>query len=104
MFRMLPPGTFITSGLRNSADFRVHVAKDKNGWTGSFPLIMSFYAPIWLVLLEPQNAEFVNVLLNLLSVVPLLACDGKQQNRFHYRFNFLSMPARLFVADMLKFS
>jgi len=56
VFRMLPPGTFTTSGLRNSADFRVHVAKDKNGWTGSFPLIMSFYAPIWLVLLEPQNA------------------------------------------------
>ena len=53
---MLPPGTFTTSGLRNSADFRVHVAEDKNGWTGSSPLIVSFYAPIWLVLLEPQNA------------------------------------------------
>jgi hypothetical protein len=69
VFRMLPPGTFTTSGLRNSDDFRVYVAKDKNGWTGSFPLIVSFYAPIWLVLLEPQNAEFVNILLNLLSVV-----------------------------------
>jgi len=69
VFRMLPPGTFTTSGLRNSADFRVHVAEDKNGWTGSSPLIVSFYAPTWLVLLESQNAEFVNVLLNLLSVV-----------------------------------
>jgi hypothetical protein len=56
VFRMLPPGTFTTSGLRNSADFRVHVAEDKNGWTRSSPLIVSFYAPIWLVLLEPQNA------------------------------------------------
>jgi hypothetical protein len=34
---------------------------------------------------------------------PLLVCDGKEQNRFHYRFNFLSMPARLFAADMLEF-
>jgi hypothetical protein len=49
MFRMLPPGTFTTSGLRNSADFRVHVAEDKNGWTGSSLFIVSFYAPIWLV-------------------------------------------------------
>jgi hypothetical protein len=69
VFRMLPSGTFTTSGLRNSADFRVHVAEDKNGWTGSFPLIVSFYAPTWLVLLELQNVEFVNILLNLLSVV-----------------------------------
>src|ERR1700761_7030434 len=68
VFRMLPPGIFITSGLRNSANFRVHVAEDKNGWIGSFPLIVSFYAPTRLVLLEPQNAGFVNVLLNL-SVV-----------------------------------
>jgi hypothetical protein len=45
VFRMLPPGTFTTSGPRNSADFRVHIAEDKNGWTGSFPLIVSFYAP-----------------------------------------------------------
>jgi hypothetical protein len=56
VFRMLPPGTFTTSGLRHSADFRVHVAEGKNGWTGSSPLIVSFYASIWLVLLEPQNA------------------------------------------------
>jgi hypothetical protein len=69
VFRMLPPGIFTTSGLRNSADFRVHVAKDKNGWTGSFPLIVSFYTSTWLVLLEPQSAEFVNVLLNHLSVI-----------------------------------
>jgi hypothetical protein len=53
---MLPPGTITTSGLRNSADFRVHVAEDKNGWAGSSLLIVSFYALIWLVLLEPQNA------------------------------------------------
>jgi hypothetical protein len=50
MFRMLPPGTFITSGLRNSADFRVHVAEDKNGWTGSSLFIAtkcdySFWVP-----------------------------------------------------------
>jgi hypothetical protein len=56
VFRMLPPRTFTTSGLRNSADFRVHVAEDKSSWTGSSPLIISFYTPIWLVLLEPQNA------------------------------------------------
>jgi hypothetical protein len=66
---MLPPGIFTTSGLRNSADFRVQVAEDKNGWTGSFLLIVPFYAPTWLVLLEPQNAEVVNVPLNLLGVV-----------------------------------
>jgi hypothetical protein len=57
VFRMLPPKTFTTSGLRNSADFRVHITEDKSGWTGSSPLIISFYTPIWLVLLEPQNVS-----------------------------------------------
>ena len=56
VFWMLPPRTFTTSGLRNSADFRVHVAEAKNGWIGSSPLIVSFYAPTWLVSLEPRNA------------------------------------------------
>jgi hypothetical protein len=58
VFRMLPPGTFTTLGLRNIADFRKQCwfQEDKNGWTGSSPLIVSFYAPIWLVLLEPENA------------------------------------------------
>jgi hypothetical protein len=37
--------TVTTLGQRNSADFRVHVAEDKRGWTGSSPLIVSFYAP-----------------------------------------------------------
>jgi hypothetical protein len=50
-------GTVTTSGQRNSADFGVHVAKDKRGWTGSSPLLVSFYAPTWLVLLKPQNAN-----------------------------------------------
>ena len=31
VFRMLPPGTLTTSGLRNSAGFRVYVVEDKNG-------------------------------------------------------------------------
>ena len=53
VFRKLPPGTFTTSGLRNSADFRVHVTEDENGWTGSSQLIVSFYAPVLLV---PQSA------------------------------------------------
>jgi hypothetical protein len=48
-------GTVTTSGQRNSADLRVHVAEDKRGWMGSSPLIVSFYVPTWL--LEPQNAN-----------------------------------------------
>jgi hypothetical protein len=50
-------GKITTSGPRNSADFRIHVAEDRTGWTGSSPLIASFYVPTWLALLEPQTAN-----------------------------------------------
>ena len=50
-------GTISTSGSRSSIDYKVHVAEDKSSWIGNSPLIVSFYAPTWLVLLEPRNAN-----------------------------------------------
>ena len=45
-----------TSGSRASEDFRVHVVTDERGWAGSSDLIVSFSAPTWTLLLEPQIA------------------------------------------------
>lgn len=50
-------GKISTSGVRNSTGFRVHVAEDKTGWAGSSPLIVSFYVPTWVALLEPELGQ-----------------------------------------------
>lgn len=49
-------GEITTSGSRYTDDFKIHVAEDEQGWTGTSPLIVSFYAPTWMVLREPQQA------------------------------------------------
>jgi hypothetical protein len=47
-------GKLSTSGARNSTDLQVHVAEDKRGWSGDSPLIIAFYVPTYLLLVEPE--------------------------------------------------
>ncbi|KAF2793232.1 hypothetical protein K505DRAFT_417911 [Melanomma pulvis-pyrius CBS 109.77] len=49
-------GTISTSGERFSDTFRVHIAEDKLRWNGSSPLLATFMAPTWMLLLEPKTA------------------------------------------------
>lgn len=50
-------GTISTSGERFSNTFRVDIAEDKLRWNGSSPLLATFMAPTWLLLLEPKAAR-----------------------------------------------
>ncbi|KAI9765704.1 MAG: hypothetical protein M1839_005399 [Geoglossum umbratile] len=49
-------GDVKTSELRNSDNFEIAIAEDKNGWSGRSPLVVSFLAPTWVVLQEPHSA------------------------------------------------
>jgi hypothetical protein len=49
-------GNISTSGERFSDKFRVHIAEDQLRWNGSSPLLATFMAPTWMLLLEPKAA------------------------------------------------
>ncbi|EON66261.1 hypothetical protein W97_05654 [Coniosporium apollinis CBS 100218] len=49
-------GKATAAGVRNSGNFKVQVTEDKDGWNGSSPLSLSFYAPTWTILQEPESA------------------------------------------------
>jgi hypothetical protein len=49
-------GTISTGGERFNDTFRVHIAEDKLRWNGSSPLLATFMAPTWILLLEPKTA------------------------------------------------
>ncbi|KAI1410508.1 hypothetical protein F5Y13DRAFT_202313 [Hypoxylon sp. FL1857] len=49
-------GDIILSGVRHNDSFEISVAEDEDGWNGSSPLIVSFYAPSFFLLLEPRKA------------------------------------------------
>ena len=49
-------GEIFTSGSRCDAGFRVSVSDDVHSWNGHSSLLVSFVAPSWVVLLEPQAA------------------------------------------------
>ena len=50
-------GEIATSGSRADSEFNLKITEDRRGWRGSSPLLISFYAPSWVVLLEPQKAS-----------------------------------------------
>lgn len=52
-------GSVNTSGSRESDDFAVSIIKDKRGWKGSAPLVVSFLAPTWNVT-EYLNDAFIS--------------------------------------------
>lgn len=49
-------GTISTSGERFSDTFRVQIAEHKLRWNGNSPLLATFMAPTWMLLLEPKTA------------------------------------------------
>ncbi|MCJ1251942.1 hypothetical protein MMC30_009180 [Trapelia coarctata] len=49
-------GEITSVGSRSDDDFRISVSEDVHGWNGKSSLIVSFLAPTWTVLLEPQAA------------------------------------------------
>lgn len=49
-------GDISTSGKRHSDTFRVHVVEDELRWSGKSALFASFWAPTWMLLLEPEIA------------------------------------------------
>lgn len=48
-------GDVIISDSRNDDNFNIDVLKDKRGWKGDAPLLISFYAPSWTILLEAKD-------------------------------------------------
>ncbi|KAF2176239.1 hypothetical protein K469DRAFT_607801 [Zopfia rhizophila CBS 207.26] len=49
-------GKITTSGTRNSNDFALQITEDELRWKGNSPLVVSFNAPSWFLLLEPRTA------------------------------------------------
>ncbi|KAK6065235.1 hypothetical protein SCUP234_12650 [Seiridium cupressi] len=49
-------GHLSVSGSRFSDSFQVRISNDDSGWLGSSPLLVSFYIPAWILLLEPCKA------------------------------------------------
>lgn len=47
-------GDLNTSGSRDDGNFFIEVTEDRHRWKGSSPLLVSFYAPSWILLLEAQ--------------------------------------------------
>jgi MYND finger len=43
-------------GSKNDADFHIDVNEDSESWAGNSPLVVSFFIPTWIVLLEPRTA------------------------------------------------
>ena len=48
-------GTISTTGTRFNGSFKVKVTEDKSTWSGKLPMVVSFYVPAWLLLLEPRK-------------------------------------------------
>ncbi|KAK2802196.1 hypothetical protein FQN51_004878 [Onygenales sp. PD_10] len=47
-------GQVLTSGARTSDNFSVSILEDHSGWKGKSPLLISFVAPAWILLIEPE--------------------------------------------------
>jgi hypothetical protein len=48
-------GKVMTSGSRDSDNFKLDIVEDVHGWMGSSALLASFCVPTWVVLLDPEN-------------------------------------------------
>ncbi|KAF7544242.1 hypothetical protein G7Z17_g10122 [Cylindrodendrum hubeiense] len=58
-------GNVKETGLRQDQNFQISIEQDQDGWSGTAPLIASFYVPVSALQVEPKNT------LIGLSVVPL---------------------------------
>ena len=50
-------GKVETYGTPFSASFEVGIIEDRSAWSGTSPLLVSFYAPAWMLLLQPRLAS-----------------------------------------------
>jgi MYND finger len=50
-------GKVESRGTPFSASFEVGVREDSLAWSGTSPLLVSFYAPTWMLLLQPRTAS-----------------------------------------------
>ncbi|KIW10340.1 hypothetical protein PV08_11302 [Exophiala spinifera] len=50
-------GQVETRGTRFSDEYEVGIIEDQAAWSGTSPLWVSFYAPTWMLLLEPRTAS-----------------------------------------------
>jgi MYND finger len=50
-------GKVESRGTPFSASFEVGVSEDRLAWSGTSPLLVSFYAPTWMLLLQPRTAS-----------------------------------------------
>ena len=50
-------GKVKTCGTPFSGSFEVGIVEDMAGWSGTSPLLASFYAPAWMLLLQPRTAS-----------------------------------------------
>ncbi|KAH7015197.1 TCP-1/cpn60 chaperonin family-domain-containing protein [Ilyonectria destructans] len=48
-------GNVKETGLRQDQDFRISIEQDQDGWSGTAPLIASFYVPVSALQVEPYN-------------------------------------------------
>ena len=49
-------GKIVTKGPKNTANFEIEVIEDQAAWGGRSPMVVSFLAPAWMLLLEPWAA------------------------------------------------
>ncbi|KAF2135416.1 uncharacterized protein K452DRAFT_239420, partial [Aplosporella prunicola CBS 121167] len=52
----LASGTVIISGTAESNSIALEIKEDESCWSGRSPLLVSFFVPTWLLLLDPENA------------------------------------------------
>ena len=50
-------GKVESRGTPFSSSYEVNVIEDRSGWSGMSPLLVSFYAPAWMLLLQPRTAS-----------------------------------------------
>jgi len=50
-------GEVKSHGTPFSASFEVEIIEDRLAWSGTSPLLVSFYAPTWMLLLQPRMAS-----------------------------------------------
>ncbi|KAM0327214.1 hypothetical protein ACHAQA_006348 [Verticillium albo-atrum] len=92
-------GTVTTSGLATEADFAVQVKADEAGWSGTAPLIASFYVPAAALQVESKSALVgLDVQTTLQGIAVFRSVLGTDMNVFQARLDDVN---RVFVSKFL---
>lgn len=79
-------GTIKTTGTPYTSTFSLQIGEDPNGWYGSSDLLVTFKAPTWILLQEPENARVVFCLHHSLALIlgpQLVVFDAKLGDANH---------------------